>query len=127
MPAQTDWSKRIGSEFYFRADEPVVIGANWGNSNVSYTGYGYSIGSSSCSFAVGFTPEANKDYDLVFKTVKGSAGKDVCTAEMSELRPGPENEGKIIGVRVPLQRIFLYGTDEAAAANCKQQPNIAVQ
>jgi hypothetical protein len=119
MPSEDAWSKKIGSEYYFKADEPIVIGATWGGSNISYTGFGFSNSSHSCNFAAGIAPEEGKDYELKFTDVKGPNGKAMCGAILRELQPDPKNEGKFIGTALPLQRVMLYSSDVDTTSICK--------
>jgi hypothetical protein len=119
IPTLTAWHKRIGSEYYFKADEPVVISVDVGSSNTSYTGIGYSTSSYSCVVAAGFVPGDKKDYEMTFGLFNGKNGKPFCGALLNELIPDPKNDGKTIGVSLPVEKVALYdGSDEEVTSKC---------
>jgi hypothetical protein len=120
MPELYSLAKVSGVEYYFKAGEPIVIGANW-----SITTGAYYTTTHSCRAAKGFTPVSGKDYELNFMTVPVGkrSNKMLCTASLAEIQPDMKNEGKFIGLDIPLNNVALYSSDEEVATNCGQRPN----
>lgn len=119
MPMLTEWHKKIGSEYYFKADESIVISVNFGGSNTSYMGFGYSVSSYSCVVSAGFIPANKKDYEINFGLFSGENGKPYCGVLLNELISDPKNDGKTLGISLPVEKVTLYdGSDEVSASKC---------